>query len=137
MSHSSDQPSKEVNLYCEECEQILAALFCRQCDQRICRECDKKIHNKGKRAMHKRVALERQLKSIGLLSDIRTELVSTEAYSSPNLTITYAQKICCGNLDTDVSKMKEILARYYLYRANEGELMHELEAFKTTIYDIF
>lgn len=126
-----------INILCEECDRNMANLFCRQCDQRICEECDKKIHNKGKRALHQRVPLEIEKRSLSLGSDLRRKLANTEAYTSENLIITFTQMLKIGKDKTILEKMKKVTAAYYLMKANEGILMHDLHNFKTHIYELF
>ena len=45
------EDSKEGNR-CEECEENLAIVFCKNCEEYLCKGCDLKIHNKGRRSEH-------------------------------------------------------------------------------------
>lgn len=37
---------------CVECEDVLASIFCKDCDDSYCKDCSSKVHSKGKRRFH-------------------------------------------------------------------------------------
>jgi hypothetical protein len=124
---------------CQECDLIKAVKYCSSCDQRLCLECDLRIHNKGKRALHIRGDLEDKKKDYLLASENRLKLVQSEVYSHGELRVTVFQKICLTEEfgHKELMSLQAVAGDFYIQEAYRGNLMHEYEDFKQSLYDKF
>jgi hypothetical protein len=124
---------------CEECDQEIAVKYCRACDQRICFECDVKIHNKGKRALHVRENLFQIKKAKYPTNEDRLVFSEKLTFSNEDQKISILQKLAPveGVNEDDFKRVKGIAAQYYIEEAYKGNLMHEYEDFKETVFRKF
>jgi hypothetical protein len=124
---------------CEECDQEIAVKYCRACDQRICYRCDVKIHNKGKRALHVRENLFQIKKAKYPTNEERAFFLDRFIFSNEDQKISVLQKLASveGINDENLRRMKTIAEEYYIEEAYKGNLMHEYEHFKDTVFAKF
>ncbi|KAL4459358.1 hypothetical protein ABPG74_017971 [Tetrahymena malaccensis] len=99
--------NQNENDECEECDEHVSTVFCRNCGQKLCKQCDLRIHNRGKRLLHKRESIQVKGESKGQIQ--QTQQGQQQQYFNSQAVQNQQQFFQMQNQNQDITPSKRQL----------------------------